>query len=113
MDHPDLTAPNFIEYPIGLKLDKKISNSYTMACSPVRGDYPRALASELSYVHVDKHGITILYKCTTYMYIRVDVAHHEICCTKVGRGGVFIFKRLFLKVNGLQCLSILDTVSLL
>ena len=38
-----------------------ISNSYTMACPPVRGDNPRALASGLSYVQVDKHGITILY----------------------------------------------------
>ena len=27
----------------------------------VRGDNPRALASGLSYVEVDKHGITILY----------------------------------------------------
>ena len=33
----------------------------TMACLPVRGDNPRALASGLSYVQVDKHGITILY----------------------------------------------------
>ena len=32
-----------------------------MACLPVRGDNPRALASGLSYVQVDKHGITILY----------------------------------------------------
>ena len=39
----------------------EISNSYTMACPPVRGDNPRALASGLSYVQVDKHGITILY----------------------------------------------------
>ena len=38
-----------------------ISNSYTMGCPPVRGDNPRALASGLSYVHVDNHGITILY----------------------------------------------------
>ena len=38
-----------------------ISHSYTMGCAPVRGDNPRALASELSYVQVDKHGITILY----------------------------------------------------
>ena len=37
------------------------SNSYTMGCPPVRGDNPRALASGLSYVQVDKHGITILY----------------------------------------------------
>ena len=39
----------------------KLSNSYTMACTPVRGDNPRALASGLSYVQVDKHDITILY----------------------------------------------------
>ena len=38
-----------------------ICNSYTMGCPHVRGDNPRALASGLSYVHVDKHGITILY----------------------------------------------------
>ena len=37
------------------------SNNYTMGCPPVRGDNPRALASGLSYVQVDKHGITILY----------------------------------------------------
>ena len=51
MDHPDLTVANSImEYSIGLQLDKKLSNSYTMACPPVRGDNPRALASGLSYV---------------------------------------------------------------
>ena len=33
--------------------------SYTMGCPPLRGDNPRALASVLYYVHVDKHGITI------------------------------------------------------
>ena len=38
-----------------------LSNSYTMGCPPVRGDNPRALASGLSYVQVDTHGITILY----------------------------------------------------
>ena len=38
-----------------------ISYSYTMACPPVRGDNPRALASGLSYVQVDNYGITILY----------------------------------------------------
>ena len=37
------------------------SNSYTMGCPPIRGDNPRALASGLSYVQVDKHGITSLY----------------------------------------------------
>ena len=35
-----------------------LCNSYTMGCPPVRGDNPRALASGLSYVQVDKHGIT-------------------------------------------------------
>ena len=37
-----------------------IPNNYTMGCLPVRGDNPRALASGLSYVQVDKHGITTL-----------------------------------------------------
>ena len=37
-----------------------LGNSYTMGCPPVRGENPRALASGLSYVQVDKHGITIL-----------------------------------------------------
>ena len=44
-----------------VQFTKSISNSYTMGCPPVRGDNPRALASGLSYVQVDKHGITILY----------------------------------------------------
>ena len=38
-----------------------IRYSYTMGCPPVRGDNPRALASGLSYVQVDKYGITISY----------------------------------------------------
>ena len=38
-----------------------LCNSYTKGCPHVRGDNPRALASGLSYVQVDKHGITILY----------------------------------------------------
>ena len=32
-----------------------------MGCPPVCVDNPRALASGLSYVQVDKHGLTILY----------------------------------------------------
>ena len=36
-------------------------NSYTMGCPPVCGDNPPAvLASGLSYVQVDKHGIYFL-----------------------------------------------------
>ena len=54
-----------------------------MGCPPVRGDNPRALASGLSYVQVDKHGITIL---TTY--ISVDLAHLKIFRAKVGKGGI-------------------------
>ena len=54
-----------------------------MGCPPVRGDNPRALASGLSYVQVDKHGITILYT-----YISVYLAHHEIYRAKVGMGGI-------------------------
>ena len=61
-------------------------NSYTMGCPPVRGDNPRALASGLSYVQVDKHGI--LFHTT---YISVDLANHEIFCAKVGNGGINLF----------------------
>ena len=49
-----------------------------MDCPPVLGDNPRALASGLSYVQMDKHGITILY----------HLAHHEIFRAKVGKGGI-------------------------
>ena len=54
-----------------------LRNSYTMGSPPVRVDNPRALASGLSYVQVDKHGITI-----------VDLAHHEVFRAKVGKGGI-------------------------
>ena len=57
-----------------------------MGCPPVREDNPRALASGLSYVQVDKHGI-IFY--TTY--ISVDLAHHDILRAKVGKGGINFF----------------------
>ena len=57
-----------------------------MGCSPVHGDNPRALASGLSYVQVDKHGITIFY--TTYT--SADIAHHEVFRAKVGKGGINI-----------------------
>ena len=48
-----------------------------MGCPPVRGHNPRALASGLSYVHVDKHGITIFPT-----YISEDLAHREIFCVE-------------------------------
>ena len=54
----------------GLHTKRTLSNSYTMAGPPVRGDNPRPLASGLSYVQVDKHGITIL-----------DSLHQSRLCT--------------------------------
>ena len=41
-------------------------NSYSMGCPPVRGDNPRALASGLPYVQVDRHGITIVYHLRSF-----------------------------------------------
>ena len=55
-----------------------------MGYPPVRGDNPRALASGLSYVQADKHGITIL-----------DHLHQCRPCTsrdihsKVGKVGIY------------------------
>ena len=63
-----------------------LSNSYTMGCPPVRGDNPRALASGLSYVQMDKFGITISNHL--HQQISVDLAHHEILYAKVGKGGI-------------------------
>ena len=57
--------------------DRDICNSYTMGCLPVCGDNPRALASGLSYVQVDKHGIT-----------SVDLEHQVIFHYKLGKGGI-------------------------
>ena len=61
-----------------------------MGCPPVRGDNPRALASVLSYVQVDKHGITIY---TTN--ISVDLAHHEIFHAKGGIKHFNIIKYMY------------------
>ena len=57
----DLGSNCFQSYQQTTQAGKNLSNSYTMGCPPVRGDNPRALASGLSYVQLDKHGITILY----------------------------------------------------
>ena len=46
---------------INHRCEDGIGYSYTMGCPPVRGDNPRALASGLSHIQVDKHGITTLY----------------------------------------------------
>ena len=47
-----------------------------MGCPPVRGDNPRALASEVSYVQVDKHGITILLQ----LYQCIPCTSRDISC---------------------------------
>ena len=60
-----------------------LSNRYTKGCPLVREDNPWALANGLSYVQVDNHVITIY---TTY--ISVDLAHHGIFHSKVGKGGL-------------------------
>ena len=65
-------------------VQKTLRNSYTMGCPPVRGDNPRALASGLSYVQVDKHGITILY----HLHQCIPCKSRDICRTKVGKGGI-------------------------
>ena len=40
---------------------QNVSKNATRVCPPVRRDNPRALASRLSYIQVEKHGRTILY----------------------------------------------------
>ena len=47
-----------------------------MGCPPARGDDPRALASGLSYVQVDKHGITILY----HLHQCIPCKSRDIAC---------------------------------
>ena len=54
-----------------------------MGCPHVRGDNSRALASGLSYVHVDKHGITILY----HLHQCRPCTSRDIGA-KVGKGGI-------------------------
>ena len=54
-----------------------------MGCPPVRGDNPQALRSGLSYIQVDKHGITI-----SYHLFSVDIVYHEIFRAEVGMGGI-------------------------
>ena len=56
-----------------------------MACPPVRGDNTQALASGLSYVQVDKHSISILYRLH-------HLAHHEMFRATVGKGVITTVK---------------------
>ena len=73
-----------MEFASNCGLSQAVCNSNTMACAPLRGDNPRALASGLSYVQADNHGLTIFYAA----YIRIDHAHHEIFLVKVGKDGI-------------------------
>ena len=74
-----------------------------MGCPPVRGDNPRTLASGLSYVQVDKHGITILYTYIsdkfvfTYLhvcYIPLLLSQHAVVCQHWSASET-LFKRRF------------------
>ena len=58
-----------------------------MGCPPVCGDNPRALVSGLSYVQVDKHGITILFNLHQCRH-----AHHELFHAKVCKCGIYGMK---------------------
>ena len=81
--------------------------SYTLVCLPVFGDIPGALASGLSHIQVDNHGISSI---TTY--INVDLARLWIFLSYPQRNiGLFFllttgfyFKISFQKsLNRLRC----------
>ena len=57
-----------------------------MGCPPVRGDNPQALASGLSHVQVDKHGIIISYN--------LHLCRSCTFCADVGNGGIKRFSQL-------------------
>ena len=57
-----------------------------MGCQPVRGDNPRALASGLSCVHVDKHGITILH----HLHQCRPCTSRDICAKVVNNGIIYV-----------------------
>ena len=62
-----------------------LCNSYTVGCPPGRGDNPRALASGLFYVHVDKHGISIL---GLYHLHQCRPCTSQDIFAKVGKSGI-------------------------
>ena len=74
-----LTVSGRTSRAVTLKYCHDLSNSYIMSCPPVRADNPRALASGLSYVQVEKHGITIYT-----IYISVEYAQHELVRIYIG-----------------------------
>ena len=66
-----------------------------MGCPPVRGDDPRALASGLSYVQADKHGMTILY----HLHQCRPCTSQEIFRAKVGKGGIKINLEIWERIS--------------
>ena len=81
--YPNTSCGNSLK---SLCLEKNICNSYTMGCPPVRRDNPRALASGLSYVQMDKHCITILY----HLHPCRPCTARDIFRSKIGKGGIKI-----------------------
>ena len=81
MKNKNVTDTCIVENDINREWEQWKTNSYTMGCPPVRGDNPPALARGLSYVQVDKYGITILTTC-----ISLDLAHLEKFRALVGKG---------------------------
>ena len=63
-----------------------------MACPPVRGGNPRALASGLSYVQVD--NMVHLFYTTS---ITVGLVHRELFRAEVGKGGIVVMLSEFPK----------------
>ena len=78
-----MDVPRYIG-KIGLELGPR--DSYTMGCPPVRGDNPRALASGLFYVQVDKHGIIILY----HLHQCRPCTSQDISCLSC-KGGIKVY----------------------
>ena len=69
----------------------------TIVCLSVRGDNPRALASGLSYVKVDKHSITIFYHLHQ---CRPCISRDHRA--KVGMGGISKVKHFSLEKGSLN-----------
>ena len=52
---------------------------YTTVCPSVRGDNPRALASEISPVQEDNRGIIILYTLINVDLFKFEIYRAEVC----------------------------------
>ena len=90
-----------------------------MGCPPVRGDNPRALASGLSYVQVDNHGLTInttynsvdmffISKCSGYIIISY-MEVYAIFCTRMGFTKMFVMSLDFAEIKNIENMSVMMT----